>query len=385
MRRSLLAAMDWLEAHLRLRDEAAGCVFVGLAALLLTLLLFVMQGCALWVSPAAASHFRPDLLPAVQTGTAVLIGFYAAMAWYGWQRYRSREPQRKAAYLLTTTMLLTAVLFTLLYGLHDTPFGLMLLAAVALVRAWFPVRVLLPGLLLGGLLLVGGELLSQRGLMPYAPLLSAPVMTGAAVAPWWMGWFMAVYYLGSLFFAALMLLMFSIMRRHHAQLEDLTHVDALTGLLNRATFMRQLEEECKKQLRTQRPGCVLLCDVDHFKHVNDSYGHPAGDLVLVRVGSLLRQIVAAPVEVAARYGGEEFVILLPEADLATGLGMAERLREQLKAQVFETEERRFSVTLSIGVAEYRQGDGEAALRVADANLYQAKQEGRDRVVATVVA
>lgn len=385
MRPRLLPAQDWLEAHLRLRDEAAGCVFVGLAALLLTVLLFILQGCALWMSSAAATYFQRAILVPTQAGTAVLIGFYAGMALYGWQRYRSREPQRKAAYLLITTMLTTAVLFSLLYGLHDTPMGLMLLAAVALARAWFPVRVLWPGLLLGGLLLVAGELLIQSGHVPYAPLLSTPVVTGGAVATWWMGWFMAIYYLGSLFFAALMLLMFSIMRRHHAQLEDLTRVDALTGLFNRASFMHLLEDECAKQRRTQRPACVLMCDVDHFKQVNDSYGHPAGDLVLVQVGDLLRQNIATPVEVAARYGGEEFVILLPEADLAAGQAVAERLREQLKAQVFKSEGLQFSVTLSIGLAEFRRGDAAAALKVADANLYQAKHGGRDRVVASAIA
>lgn len=377
-----LSAQGWLEAHLKRRNDAAGCLFVALASLALTVLIFIMQGYALWISSGAGAHFRHDLLLWAQIATLLMVGFYGAMALYGWRYYRVGDSHRTAAYLLSTAMLTNAAAVALLYGLHDTPMGVALLAAVALARAWFPARVLSPGLVLGGIVLATAEVLTQRGIMPYAPLLSAPVVTGGAVAPWWMAWFMAIYYLMSLFFAVLMLCMFAIMDRHHAELEALARVDALTGLFNRATFTRLLEEQGAKQRRTKRAACVMMCDVDHFKGVNDRYGHAAGDLVLVRMGHLLRQLICYPVDVAARYGGEEFVVLLPEADLEAALAIAGQLREQLREQVFEFDGHRFSVTISIGVAEYRKGDGSAALKAADANLYQAKNEGRDRIVAS---
>lgn len=383
MRALVRSAVRRAEAQLHTRDDAAGCLYVGFAALLLTLLLFTLQGWALWGSPAAAVRFRHEVLVGAQAGSGLLVGFYAAITGLGWRHYRAHAPLRVAPYLLVTLMLVTAVLYTLLYGLQDTPLGLMLLAAVALARAWFPLRVLGPGLVLGGVLLIAGEVLIQRGDVPYAPLLSQPVVTGGEVAAWWMAWFAAIYYLGSLFFAVLMLLMFDIMRRHHAQLEALACVDPLTGLPNRTAFQRRLEEECAKQHRTRRPACVLVCDVDHFKRVNDSHGHPAGDLVLVHLGELLRQSVAAPLEVAARYGGEEFVVLLPETALEAARSLAGHVRQRLQGHPFESQGQCFSVTVSIGVAEFRNGDGEAALRAADANLYQAKAAGRNCVVASV--
>ena len=171
------------------------------------------------------------------------------------------------------------------------------------------------------------------------------------------------------------------MDRRQAQLETLTREDTLTGLFNRTTFMARLDEECRKQLRTQRPLALLMCDIDHFKSVNDLHGHGAGDHVLKRFGELLREATRHPVDVPGRFGGEEFVVLLPETDATSARVVAERIGEMLRRDSFPGEDGPFHVTVSIGVAECRDGNGEHALRIADGRLYQAKRNGRDRVVS----
>jgi diguanylate cyclase (GGDEF)-like protein len=120
-----------------------------------------------------------------------------------------------------------------------------------------------------------------------------------------------------------------------------------------------------------------MLDVDHFKKYNDTHGHQAGDEVLARVGTVLRNSIR-PYDCAARYGGEEFLVMLSATSLDRAEESAERIRKQVQAEQFEGG----SVTISIGVAEYpSQGDtAESVIGQADAALYQAKRAGRDRVV-----
>jgi diguanylate cyclase (GGDEF)-like protein len=174
----------------------------------------------------------------------------------------------------------------------------------------------------------------------------------------------------------------SLLGRRQRDLETLVRTDGLTGLANRREFMTQLERESHRQARSGRPMCVLLFDVDHFKQVNDNWGHPVGDEVLAGIGRILREHTRERVDTAARYGGEEFVLLLPETDLGGATLVADKIRARLAEQVFTAEGQPFTVTQSVGIAEVAEGQVAWALRVADRNLYQAKLAGRDRVVAS---
>jgi diguanylate cyclase (GGDEF)-like protein len=124
-------------------------------------------------------------------------------------------------------------------------------------------------------------------------------------------------------------------------------------------------------------------DIDHFKHVNDEWGHAMGDEVLRQVGRLLRQHTRERVDLPARYGGEEFVVLLPDTTLEGAQAVAEKLAVRLREQDFMAKGRSFRVTMSLGVVQYGGGDPDLALREADRNLYEAKAQGRDRIVATL--
>jgi diguanylate cyclase (GGDEF)-like protein len=170
-------------------------------------------------------------------------------------------------------------------------------------------------------------------------------------------------------------------RQRHAleqSLQRASNTDALTGVSNRRYFFPRMEQEMMRSRRTLRPLALIVADIDHFKRVNDAYGHPVGDQVIRMLAQKCLSIVRET-DVVARLGGEEFGILLPETDLAGAVKLAERLR----TIVAESDDGAGAVhfTVSLGVDQMRSGDrlpGDIFQR-ADAALYQAKQRGRNRV------
>jgi diguanylate cyclase (GGDEF)-like protein len=159
--------------------------------------------------------------------------------------------------------------------------------------------------------------------------------------------------------------------------EEAAFTDHLTGLANRRRFERQLEREVARTRRFNRPFCLLMLDIDHFKRVNDTHGHDAGDDVLRRLANAL-QAGTRGIDMAARIGGEEFAVLLTETDFAQGMEVAERLRVAVR----ETELPGVGgVTVSVGLAEYNAAtrDARELFSAADSALYEAKRAGRDRV------
>ena len=167
------------------------------------------------------------------------------------------------------------------------------------------------------------------------------------------------------------------------QTERLATTDGLTSLANRRTFQSRAAQALAQARRYGRACAVLITDIDHFKAVNDTYGHPAGDVVLRGVAQMLRE-QARDTDVVARYGGEEFAVVMPETDLRGALVIAERLREAVAARSFQTELGPVRVTLSVGLAASPQDGTEmdALVQLADACLYRAKREGRNRVVTS---
>ena len=170
-------------------------------------------------------------------------------------------------------------------------------------------------------------------------------------------------------------------------LEQLAIRDELTNLYNRRELDRLLDHEVARSARSQQPFTLLILDVDHFKRVNDAYGHLAGDAVLRRIGEVISETLRQ-VDRAARFGGEEFAVLLPDTPPAHGLSVAERIRERVAAA--QTAIRKpdgattsLSVTLSIGLAGWLPDSGRARdlIERADRALYRAKAQGRNRAVS----
>lgn len=158
-----------------------------------------------------------------------------------------------------------------------------------------------------------------------------------------------------------------------------TH-DGPTGLLNHRTFWQIAESEVEKSVRERKNLALLMVDIDHFKEVNDTYGHPAGDAVIKRVAEVLRDCVRRADSVG-RHGGEEFVALLPAADVVAGLKVGGIMRQRVEACNLDDIVPGLRITVSIGVADMAGSgpDARSLLNVADQRLYEAKRGGRNRV------
>jgi len=166
----------------------------------------------------------------------------------------------------------------------------------------------------------------------------------------------------------------------HAEIEKLATTDGLTGLFNHRVFQEKLSEELKRLSRYSEPTSLLLTDIDFFKKVNDTYGHPVGDFVLKEVSKIIRETIR-DVDVAARYGGEEFAAILPLTDGEGAKNIAERLRKAVMSQSFDISHiGPIKITLSIGVATTSSDckTKEELIEKADRALYHAKHNGRNR-------
>ncbi len=171
-------------------------------------------------------------------------------------------------------------------------------------------------------------------------------------------------------------------KRLQDMLEQQSFLDGLTGLWNRAYLDRRLEAEVNVAQRYGRPLSVVLVDIDHFKGVNDSWGHLFGDIVLQGVAQDLHES-ARRSDIVTRYGGEEFALLLTDTPLKAALLVAERLRQAIEARGFEARSARVSVTASLGVASTEELppplSPDTVLGAADRALYASKDAGRNRV------
>lgn len=171
----------------------------------------------------------------------------------------------------------------------------------------------------------------------------------------------------------------------HSRVRDLAALDGLTGILNRRFGLRRLEEIAAQAFRHGTAFSVLMLDIDHFKRLNDTFGHDAGDAVLRRISSDFSSTIRGG-DVACRYGGEEFMVALAGTGFEDAVRVAERLRRKIAAHEIEWRQRRLSVTASIGLVTWpmtRASTPEELVTAADRALYAAKEAGRDRIFVTL--
>jgi len=232
----------------------------------------------------------------------------------------------------------------------------------------------------------------------YAAGIAAAATAGFVLLAWWLGGLHALELATMAALLALTNLFGYVAARRYqilwreeysAQmvLKNLSVRDPLTGCYNRRHLHdRLLETEISRAQRYRLSLTVIMCDLDHFKAVNDTYGHYGGDAVLQRFAALLQSMTRDSIDSVVRYGGEEFLLILPETDLAGGELLAERLRQALAGTAVEHEGRQIHVTASFGVAsvDFATSTHEAHLNMiaaADELLYAAKNSGRNRVCA----
>ncbi len=171
------------------------------------------------------------------------------------------------------------------------------------------------------------------------------------------------------------------LRRRVEQLEELVARDPLTGLYNVRHLHEVLPAMLERTRRTHRPLCLIMLDLDHFKQVNDTWGHEVGNIALRQTARILSAQVRI-VDTVCRYGGEEFVVILPDTGLRAAVRIAERIRQAIAETPVEHPDGSLRLTASMGVEIHRPQDDidpEALIEAADRLLYQAKQSGRNRV------
>ena len=167
------------------------------------------------------------------------------------------------------------------------------------------------------------------------------------------------------------------------ELRKMAIIDPLTELYNRRFLMKVIDQHIQNFHKTNQPCCLVMVDIDHFKRINDEYGHDLGDAVLVQLAALFRSM-SRPSDYITRYGGEEFVILLPDRTRAAAK-WCERVRKKVAEHVFVRGSMKVSITLSFGVAPLRKDDSShLLLKRADKALYSAKHGGRNCVAIASV-
>jgi diguanylate cyclase (GGDEF)-like protein len=177
------------------------------------------------------------------------------------------------------------------------------------------------------------------------------------------------------------------LEKANGEIRLLSRKDSLTGCYNRGYLDEHLPHEIKRALRYHHPLSVALCDLDHFKKVNDRHGHLCGDMVLREFVQCLMSLIRSDMDWLARYGGEEFLLVLPETGFNNASRLAERLRKHIAKKAFKWEGAKIMITASFGVTGFdqrRTADNFSAddlIQVADQYLYQAKNQGRNRVLS----
>ena len=164
------------------------------------------------------------------------------------------------------------------------------------------------------------------------------------------------------------------------KLEIISKTDELTGLPNRREMNETIANEMGRSARTKKPFCFVFIDIDHFKNINDTYGHACGDIILKSVAQTIRGLLRK-YDVFARYGGEEFLTLLPETDLEGATVVAERFRRQVEKMTVRYADFTIKITITLGVAKFDDRLGaDRSIQMADKALYQGKEGGRNRVI-----
>jgi diguanylate cyclase (GGDEF)-like protein len=165
-----------------------------------------------------------------------------------------------------------------------------------------------------------------------------------------------------------------------SQIEELAYKDSLTGLLNRRAMIEDLKPEISRAKRTNTGFCLIMADIDHFKRINDTYGHPVGDAVLTDISDIIMKNIRTE-DRAARWGGEEFLIMATSAGMDEGISIVEKIRKTIASELSTIKTHNFTVTITFGITTFKQEDDiDSLLSRADKNLYKGKTSGRNKVV-----
>ena len=294
-----------------------------------------------------------------------------------------RRSSRNAWFVHLTIQFWFACYFLDIYaiGPYTSPFAMLILVFPVLGFLVFTIRQVYTGLATFAVLLVMSTFADRLGLIPYAPLMATPPFFEGRP---YTSWILSVGALPMVASALILVIFAHIIvqwRAREQELRELSKTDYLTGVRNRRSFMEHAEREFARAERHGNELAIVMVDVDHFKRVNDTYGHAIGDEVIKLVAKILVDEMRT-YDVVARYGGEEFSILLSETTQEQARIMAERCRQRIERTGLVVNRTSVKVTASLGIASHSSKNltgVEQLLDLADKALYEAKSGGRNRV------
>jgi diguanylate cyclase (GGDEF)-like protein len=332
--------------------------------------------------PEIRQGIHADAIWALQALLSIGIAVNAGAAVWLWRHRRLPHRFQMANLTVAMSIGLTFLFVTIGYGAYTTGGNLVMFGVMVVGLLLFDQRTMVTAFVvcLSVHLAIDALVLSDQ--IPYAPIVAAGTFERGQPTWWWALWRNTIFYAAWAALLPLILVLFSRLDELHAQLSKLSYTDVLTGLANRRYFMDRLTAEAERQSRSQQPFSLVLMDADHFKRINDQFGHAAGDEVLRFLADTLVAGIRTPTDQAARLGGEEFGLILPDTNQAAAAVVCQRIANALRNHQFEIKGQRFSITVSMGVVECHHIKIEHALKQADVNLYQAKHDGRDRVISS---
>jgi diguanylate cyclase (GGDEF)-like protein len=334
--------------------------------------------------PSLAPYYDFNVLASFQHCLAVFVLAWAAILALGaWLRRLPARGERTLVWFTIQLYSFGNAVGAVCAGPVTTPHVIVLVGGVAVGFFLFEPRDVARGMLTAFLVIASSCVGMLAGKMHYAPLLASAPYVDGHVSAFWIAVNGTVAAAAGLALVTLFAYLTARLRDRERRLQDAARTDSLTGVSNRRRFLEVFTSEFERAKRYRSELSCVILDLDHFKGVNDRFGHIVGDRVLVAAADAFRRSLRKP-DTIARWGGEEFVLLLPETSLEGAEAVAERCRHTLEEVSIPVDGERVGITVSIGVATYPHPlfeSPDALLRSADEALYRAKSSGRNRVVS----
>lgn len=334
---------------------------------------------AMWLTPRFIDHGVGVWLLAFYAVHGIVLGTYIAVAL---RRRHECNDWPALENFVVGSFVVNVLVGSFLTGTHFSQGLLLIFLGINITSALANIHKILTAYFLVCVVMMVFAVIDFTGAIRTAPLFAVAPITpdGAPVT----GWLAVQVTLGAILLAISRISMATISRwvEREDLYREMSTIDGLTRLTNRSSFIARGHSELSRARRVPAHVACVMVDLDHFKRINDTWGHHAGDKVLVVASSILMEMARQYDEVG-RYGGEEFAILLPNATIDGAAAVAERIREKIATTSVEVDGQKISMTASFGVACYPApgiDDLNDLLKAADKALYEAKESGRNRVV-----
>jgi diguanylate cyclase (GGDEF)-like protein len=334
-------------------------------------------------NPRDEPYLSRGILRAILTAILVYTAALAVLTpvWFVLRRKSPNAPRFVQATLFL--FFITSAIAAYFVGHFSTPIMGASVAGAIAVLLLFDQRVARPAIAFGFITLFGPVPFMALRVIPYSPLYVASPFIGGDPP---LTWLTTTTVFSVLIMSVPIWILTSVLdrwRERDEEIHRLARLDGLTEIANRRYFLERLEAELARAERYKSSVALLLLDLDHFKRINDRFGHQIGDVALRHVAALLTSDVLRRIDVVGRYGGEEFAVMLPETELEGAMIVAERVRAALEARTIPLEDGQVvGLTASIGLAVFPTpgvSSLDALVRRADDALYRAKDNGRNRV------